>query len=108
MPSQPAPHVGTAWKHPEIVLSRVGQCFSYQCVGNALIAIWRGDFGVLHIDGIVIDQRVHQFRLSVIQGDNETGVLDIVLDIHRLTPNANTVRERYSFSGLRIVDGNAG
>jgi hypothetical protein len=44
----------------------------------------------------------------VIQGDNETGVLDIVLDIHRLTPNANTVRERYSFSGLRIVDGNAG
>jgi hypothetical protein len=43
----------------------------------------------------------------VIQGNNETGVLDVVLHIHRLTPKANTVRERYSSPGRRMVDGKA-
>jgi hypothetical protein len=90
------------------VLTSVRQGGSYQRVGDALISIRRGHLGVLQVDGIVADQRIHQLRLSTRNRKDEAGMLDIMPDIHRLTPNANTVRERYSFPGRRMVDGKVG
>src|SRR5215210_8408198 len=108
MSSEPGAHVGTGWNDPELVLSRPGQRCPHQPVGDALISIGWRHLGVLHLDGIVTDQRIHQLRLSGIQGDEEARALLVVLDVHRPMPNANTVRDRYFSPGFRMVDGKPG
>ena len=64
------------------MITGVSESRSYERVRDAPALIRPGHFCVLQVDGIGAGRGIHELRLPIIEGDDEAGMLDIVLDVH--------------------------
>jgi len=76
----------------EIPLARVGQRGPHQGVPDTVPLARRRDLGVLELEDVVAERRIHQLRIAVGQRHEEAGAFGIVLDRHQASGAAFFVR----------------